>query len=175
MASVALKRKKSAESINQHGKRTAPDRRKDRPDSTSDRDWTPLKKLYDAFRQNDAKLIGPDGNSAPLPESLTQFVAELIARLNRGKAVTIVRSQATLTTLEAANMLGVSRQFLVNLVEKGEIAYHMVGTHRRIYAQHLLLYKAKRDQSRHKLLRDVAVAEADEGLYGRIPAPVDAP
>jgi excisionase family DNA binding protein len=79
-----------------------------------------------------------------------------------------------LTTLEAANMLGVSRQFLVNLLEKDEIAYHLVGTHRRIYAQDLFRYKAERDKGRHKLLRDLAVAEAEEGLYELNPPSVDA-
>jgi len=77
--------------------------------------------------------------------------------------------------MEAANMLGVSRQFLVNLLEKGDIPYHMVGTHRRIYAQDLFQYKAVRDADRHKILRELAVAEAEEGIYDAAHSSVDAP
>lgn len=66
-------------------------------------------------------------------------------------------------------MIGVSRQFLVNLLEAGEIPYHKVGTHRRIYVQDLMKYKAKRDDRRKKVLRDLVAAEVAEGLYERIP------
>ena len=83
----------------------------------------------------------------------------------------IVQNQAKLTTMEAASLLGVSRQFLVNLLEKGEIPYHMVGTHRRIYAQNLFQYKARRDQGRHQVVRELAQAEARDGLYDREPSP----
>jgi excisionase family DNA binding protein len=68
----------------------------------------------------------------------------------------------------------VSRQFLVNILEEGKIPYHLVGTHRRIYAQDLLAYKSKRDQNRRTALRDLANKEAAEGLYDRIPAAGDA-
>jgi excisionase family DNA binding protein len=93
--------------------------------------------------------------------------------LNAGKPVSIVQNQAKLTTIEAAAMLGVSRQFLVNLLQKEEIPYHMVGTHRRIYAQDLLKYKAKRDEQRHAILRKLAQTEAAQGLYDKIPAVLD--
>lgn len=146
-------------------KRVAPKRERGRVALISNRDRSEIEQIYEAFRQGSAKLVGADGNSRLLPESLGLFLAELIGQLSRGKSVTIVRNQATLTTLEAANTLGVSRQFLVNLLERGEIAFHMVGTHRRIYAQDLLVYKAARDKGRHKSLCELAVAEAKDGLY----------
>jgi len=108
-----------------------------------------------------------------LPGSLHLFLTELIGLLNDEKSVMILQDQATLTTIGAAAMLGVSRQFLVNLLEKGEIPYHMVGTHRRIYAQHLFQYKARRDSHRHKAIRELAQAEAKEGLYGKTPSSGD--
>jgi len=133
-----------------------------------------VEQLYHAFRRGDAKLVTPAGEPRPLPESLHQFLAELIGQLNEAKSVTIVRNQAMLTTVEAANILGVSRQFLVNLLEKGEIPFHLVGAHRRIYAQDLFRYKAARDASRRKLVRDLAIAEAEEGLYDLIHPSADA-
>jgi excisionase family DNA binding protein len=130
--------------------------------------------LYNTLRMSKAKLVGPDGQPRLLPQSLHSFLVQLIRFLNDEKAVSLVRNQASLTTVEAAAMLGVSRQFLVNILEKGEIPHHLVGTHRRIYAPHLLAYKSKRDQDRRKALRDLAKEEAAEGLYGRIPAAGDA-
>lgn len=76
---------------------------------------------------------------------------------------------AATTTAEAAEMLGVSRQFLVNLLEAGDIPYHKVGTHRRIYVQDLMKYKAKRDEKRKKIIRDLIAAEATEDIYKKVP------
>src|ERR1017187_1935906 len=139
----------------------------------SDPDRKQIEQLYEAFRRGKAKLIGPSGEARLLPDSLHSFLVELIGLLNEGKSVMIVQNQAKLTTMEAAALLGRSRQFLVNLLEKGEIAHHMVGTHRRVYAQDLFQYKAKRDEYRHKVISELAQAEAKEGLYDREPSSVD--
>ncbi|HEX8817710.1 MAG TPA: excisionase family DNA-binding protein [Terriglobales bacterium] len=72
-------------------------------------------------------------------------------------------------TIEASETLGMSRQYLVTLLEKGEIPFHRVGTHRRIYARDVLAYKAKRDLSRRNILDDLARAEYAEGLYDQVP------
>ena len=139
----------------------------------SENDHKEVEQLYEAIRRGKAKLVSPDGKARVLPDSLHSFLIELIGVLNEGKSVYVVQNQAKLTTIEAAAMLGVSRQFLVNLLSKNEIPYHKVGTHRRIYAQDLLSYKAKRDEHRHKVLRELAQAEAKAGLYDRIPATID--
>jgi excisionase family DNA binding protein len=139
----------------------------------SDPDRKEIEQLYEAFRRGKAKLVSPSGEARLLPDSLHSFLVELIGLLNEGKSVMIVQGQAKLTTMEAATLLGVSRQFLVNMLEKGEIAHHMVGTHRRVYAQDLFHYKAQRDGRRHKVIRELAQAEAKEGLYDREPSSVD--
>jgi excisionase family DNA binding protein len=140
----------------------------------SDEERQEIERLYDAMRRGKAKLVSSDGQARLLPQSLYSFLNELIGLLNEGKPVYIVQNQANLTTVEAAAMLGVSRQFLVNILERGEIPYHLVGTHRRIYSQDLLAYKSRRDQNRRETLRDLAQEEVAEGLYGRIPAAGDA-
>ena len=135
----------------------------------SDGDRQEIEQLYEAMRRGKAKLVSATGEAQLLPDSLHSFLVELIGLLNEGKSVYIVQNQAKLTTVEAATMLGVSRQFLINVLERGEIPYHLVGTHRRIYAQDLLAYKAKRDGHRRTILRELAQREAAEGLYDRIP------
>jgi excisionase family DNA binding protein len=145
--------------------------RKERRAAVRDTAHSEIDQLYEALRKANAKLIGPSGEARLLPKSLYAFLVDLFGLLNKGKSVLIVQNQAKLTTVEAASLLGVSRQFLVNLLERGEIPYHMVGTHRRIYAQDLFRFRAARDAARHKLIRELAQAEAAEGLYGRTAQP----
>src|SRR3954463_12417336 len=94
-------------------------------------DQKQVQALYEKIARSQAKLVGPDGRSQRLPVSLYDFLVQLIADLQAGKSVSIVQSEATLTTVEAANLLGVSRQFLVRLLDDQKIPHHKVGTHRR--------------------------------------------
>lgn len=141
----------------------------DPPVAISARDQKEIEELYGALRKGKAKLVGPDGESRSLPDSVYSFLVQLIAALQQGKCVHILQSQARLTTAEAAAMLGVSRQFLVNTLEKGEIPYHKVGTHRRIFVHDLLTYKARRDSHRKSVLKDLVSAEMSDGLYDKVP------
>jgi excisionase family DNA binding protein len=148
---------------------TGPTVDKGTPLPISEKDQRDVQKLYEAIRRGKAKLVGPDGESRQLPDSLYAFLVELIGDLQQGKCVYILQNQARLTTAEAAGMLGVSRQFLVNLLNDGEIPHHKVGSHRRIYVQDLMRYKAKRDGHRKKILRDLVESEITEGLYEKVP------
>ncbi len=93
----------------------------------------------------------------------------MLADLKAGKSVTILQSHAVLTTVEAAKLLGMSRQFLVGLIDKGLIPAHKNGTHRRLYAGDVLAYKAQRDAQRRHVLDDLSRSEKDQGLYDRMP------
>lgn len=135
----------------------------------SERNNPDIDELYGLLRKGESKLVGPNGEKRPLPDSPRAFLIEVIEALQRGKCVQILQGHARLTTIEAANMLGVSRRFLVNLLEAGEIAHHKIGTHRRIYAQDLMKYKAKRDNQRKKTLRDLVAAEIAGDLYEKVP------
>jgi excisionase family DNA binding protein len=135
----------------------------------SKREQQEIMDMYVKLREAEAKLIGPDGKTEILPNNLYSFLCRLLAELKQGNSITILQSKAQLTTIEAGKLLGVSRQFLVELLKKGEIPFHMVGTHRRMYARDVLAYKAKRDASRRKILDDLARAEYTEGLYDQVP------
>jgi excisionase family DNA binding protein len=124
---------------------------------------------YAKLREAEAKFIGPDGKAETLPNNLYSFLLQLLADLRAGNAVTILQSSHELTTIEASKILGMSRQFLVQLLEKGEIPFHKVGTHRRLYVRDVMAYKARRDTSRRKTLDDLAKREFAKGDYGQIP------
>ena len=128
-----------------------------------------MAETYSKLRASEAKLIGPDGRAEALPNNLYSFLLRLLAELHAGHSMTLLQNRHEFTTIEASSILGMSRQFLVRLLEKGEIPFHMVGTHRRMYARDVLAYKVKRDLSRRKTLDNLARAEYEDGVYDQIP------
>jgi excisionase family DNA binding protein len=83
----------------------------------------------------------------------------------RGNAVQVLPVKAELSTQQAADLLNVSRPHLVKLLERGELPYHYVGTHRRVVLEDLLVYKEKRDRERLEALDEITRASDDLGLY----------
>ncbi|MGA2376096.1 MAG: excisionase family DNA-binding protein [Candidatus Sulfotelmatobacter sp.] len=125
--------------------------------------------IYEKLREAEAKLIGPDGKTEILPNNLYSFLLRLLADLRAGHSVTILQGRHELTTVEASKILGMSRQFLIRLLEKGEIPFHLVGTHRRLYVRDVMTYKMKRDLTRRETLDELAKQEIAKGDYGKIP------
>jgi excisionase family DNA binding protein len=125
--------------------------------------------IYAKLREAEAKLIGPDGKTEILPNNLYSFLLRLLADLRAGHSVTILQSKHELTTVEASKILGMSRQYLIQLLEKGEIPFHLVGTHRRMYVRDVIAYKSKRDSMRRNTLDALAKHEFDRGDYDKTP------
>jgi excisionase family DNA binding protein len=112
-----------------------------------------------------AQLVGPSGETITLPASAFRVLRDVIHHLAQGNAVSTVPVQMELTTQQAADILNMSRQYLVQLLEKGEIAFHKTGTHRRIRYGDLMAYKAKRDSERRAGLRRLTQLSEELGLY----------
>jgi len=136
--------------------------------SISGQDRDEILDLYARIRAAEAKLAGSDGKTQQLPPSLHSFLSQVLGDLEAGKSVTILENNEALTTMEAARVLGVSRQFLVQLLEGNQIPFHRVGTHRRVYTRDLLAYKVDRD-ARRKIWDDLVRAEIEDGTYFSVP------
>ncbi len=139
------------------------------PIPVSEKDTREILDVYERLRTADAKLVGPDGKTDLLPNNVYSFLCRLLAELKAGNSITILQNKAELTTVEASKLLGMSRQYLIGLLSKNEIPFHMVGTHRRLYARDVLAYKVRRDTYRHKTLDELARKEYDEGMYDQVP------
>lgn len=128
-------------------------------------DTIAVAQLYQDIQQSCVRILSADGQARPLPSSLGDFLLQIAANLKEGQPVAILQDGAQVTTVEGARLLGVSRQFLIKLLERGDIPHHMVGTHRRIYTRDLLAYRMTRDSARRSILDDLTRSEAADGLY----------
>jgi excisionase family DNA binding protein len=95
-----------------------------------------------------------DGEDCEIPMAALRMLKDLLVQLSLGHSVTLMPIHAELTTQEAADLLSVSRPYLVSLLESGKLAFHKAGTHRRVVLKDLLAYKKQQEQD-----SDVAMAE----------------
>ncbi|HEX6756038.1 MAG TPA: helix-turn-helix domain-containing protein [Mycobacteriales bacterium] len=105
--------------------------------------------------------VAEDGEDLTLPRDALVLLARVLAYMANGQAVSVVPTHAELTTQQAADLLNVSRPYLIGLLEAGEIEFRKVGSHRRVRMQSLMDYKRK-DDARRREAADALSAESRE-------------
>lgn len=106
----------------------------------------------------------PGATTITLPREALELFVEVLSQMAHGHAVTVVPVHAELTTHQAAEILNVSRPFLVRLLSAGKIPFRLVGTHRRIRFTDLMAYKQKDDARRDEVLAQLTRQAEDLGL-----------
>ncbi len=109
------------------------------------------------------KLLKNDGTEklVEIPASAFHLLIDILTQMAQGNAVTLIPIHAELTTQEAADILNVSRPYLIKLLESGEIPFSKVGKHRRIRFEDIMTYKENIDRQRMQALDELA-AQAQE-------------
>lgn len=105
-------------------------------------------------------LAGQVGD-VEVPRPALAALAQILDSFAHGEGVTVLPSQAELTTQQAADTLRVSRPFLIGLLDAGQIEYRTVGTHRRVKAASLIRY-LREDDKRRQVAADALTAETRE-------------
>jgi len=103
-------------------------------------------------------------HTVSIPTSALRLLLDVLTEIGQGNAVSIIPIHAELTTQEAADVLNVSRPFLVQLLEKGDIPFHKIGTHRRVRYQDVIAYKNRIDAERRKALDELAAQAQELGM-----------
>lgn len=126
-----------------------------------------LEELLDAPRRRAPKcqLVGPDGKSTAIPESVFYVLERITEVLARGDAITVVPVGKEVTTQQAADLLNISRQYLVRLLDAKRIPYRKTGKHRRLRIEDVISYKTKRDKDRRAGLRELSQLTEELGGY----------
>lgn len=107
---------------------------------------------------------GGEVQTVTLAPALAASLLEVLRLVSSGRGFRMIPVEAELTTQEAADLLNVSRPFLVKLLEEGAIPFTKTGRHRRVRADDLFAYKDARDGTRSEALGALARMDAEAGL-----------
>jgi len=113
-----------------------------------------------AGQQAGLRLID-GGTDVTVPVSAIHMLVDILNQMAQGNAVSLVPVHAELTTQQAADLLNVSRPYLVKQLEAGEVPFHKLGRHRRVRFTDLMAYKERVDRTGREAA-DTLTAEAQE-------------
>lgn len=102
------------------------------------------------------KVIADDQDEITIPPKAVALLMDILEEMAAGHPVTITTVHTELTTQEAADLLNVSRPYLVVLLEKNKIPHRKVGTKRRIRTEDILSYKEALEAQRLAVLDELA-------------------
>jgi excisionase family DNA binding protein len=140
------------------------------PITAREEDRPALIKLEDLFNHLEPEstsfqLVSTSGAAIDIPTPVFNLMHQIVYELLQGNSITIVPIHKELTTKEAADILNVSRQYLVELLDNQTIPHTKVGTHRRIRFGDLMNYKNDRDANRQEGLSRMTKKSQQLGLY----------
>jgi len=123
-------------------------------------------KLAKAGSGRDVTLRVGRGEPVELPAGAVKMLAEILEHFAEGRAVVLATREFEVSTQRAADILNVSRPYLVELLETGKIPFRRVGTHRRVRLDDVLSYQTEMRAHRERTLDALAAQAQELGLYG---------
>lgn len=124
------------------------------------------RQLANANGSMQLRVTDPDGKSetVTIPSAAFRLLVAILGEMASGNAVRLIPHHAELTTQEAAEVLNVSRPYLVRLLDDGRIPFHKVGTHRRVLFKDVMTYKAEHRRKRGAALDELTRLDRELGL-----------
>lgn len=102
---------------------------------------------------------GEIGDQVEIPHEIYEVLVKAVQAMRSGLAVTITPSSHTLTTQQAAEVLGVTRPTLVKMLDEGKIPFEKPGTHRRVRLADVLAYKELRKSEQYAALSSLGIVD----------------
>lgn len=114
-----------------------------------------------------AALLGPDGEQIPLPLAAYDVLRQVVRAMERGASVSVEPIDRQLTTQQAADLLGISRNTLVRLLDEHELPFERLGEsrHRRLRLHDVLAYRDRKRSDRRRRLDELTSQASEDGLY----------
>lgn len=111
------------------------------------------------------KSQGDEVARIEVPPATLRVLAQVLALMAKQQTFTLCPEMSELTTKQAAEVLGVSRPYLIGLLERNDIAYRKIGRHRRVFLKDVLAHKQTMQIARKQALDDLVKASEDVGGY----------
>ena len=99
-----------------------------------------------------------------LPTGAVALLMDILEAMAAGRGMTLIPENAELTTVQAADVLNVSRPFLIKLLDENLLPHRNVGKHRRIRMEAVMAYKASIDRERETVLGQLARQAQEQGM-----------
>jgi excisionase family DNA binding protein len=119
----------------------------------------------DALESGRLVIVSENGEPVDVPDSIRSVIADVLDHARRGETIRIVSDNDEITTGQAAELLNVSRPYLVGLVDAGEIPSRKVGTRRRLRLIDVIRYRDIEATRQTAAVRDLAREAQELGLY----------
>jgi excisionase family DNA binding protein len=112
-------------------------------------------------------ILDPDlqGTKITISGGMFRLMVDVLNAVSQGEPITLLPHSAELTTQEAADMLNVSRPYLVKLLDEGAMPSRKVGIYRRVKVQDVLRYQKQEKAKREKILDELTQEAQEMGLY----------
>ena len=104
-----------------------------------------------------------------LPAGAVKLLMHVLEAMAAGRGITLIPENAELTTVQAADVLNVSRPFLIKLLDENAIPHRKVGKHRRVRMEDVMAYKEAIDREREKVLDQLTREAQEQDLGYRVP------
>ena len=104
------------------------------------------------------------GERFMVPTPAFELIVSMLTHLANGEGIVLLPKHAELSTQQAADMLNVSRPYVVQLIDERKLPARKVGTHRRVLLSDLVEYKRRDDAEREAVMQELADEAQELGL-----------